>query len=152
MWADPGSAQTSGLGKMGLDTVVPGGPTAPDPLQYPGWSPDSLVPLGEALGAAAGPPSTFLSRVRVCVRVCLCVCGPVSPRVASRGSRLRHRLARVLSTARRRGPFRSHSSSQLGCGAQDVFTSGLMDTSCSQLPFVGRKFVLILWDIFSYCL
>lgn len=73
--------------------------------------------LGEALGAAAGPPSTVPSRVRACVRVARPLPGshPAGAAFAT--------AARVLPTSRRRGPFRPHASSQLGCGPR----------TCSQL-------------------
>ena len=101
MWADPGSARTSGLGKRGSDTVVPGRPDCSGPLAV------SLVPLGEALGAATGPPSTVPSRVRTCVRVARPLPGshPAGAAFAT--------AARVHPTSRRRGPFRPHASSQL---------------------------------------
>lgn len=152
MWADPGLAQTPGLGKMGSDTVVPGWPDCSGPLAA--FRLESCFSGSFGCGARGGGwTSQYLSQPGPCVCACMFVCvwPGLSPGRIPRDT-LRHRLVRVLSTSRRRGPFRSHPRSQLGCGAQNVFTSGLMDPSCSQLPFVGRKFVLILWDIFSYYL
>ncbi|CAI9164947.1 unnamed protein product [Rangifer tarandus platyrhynchus] len=110
-------------------------------------------PLGEALGAAAGPPRTFLSRVRVCVRACVFVCvwPGLSPGRIPReppSPPARSRPFHVASTWSLQVPL-EFTAGVWGPGRVHIWTHGHVLLTAA---FRRRKFVPILWDMFSYYL
>lgn len=138
-----------GGGGLGLCNPS-GGPTAPGLSPLSGWSLASLVPSHSGLGrpVVLPTPSSVGAPVCACARRPLAC--PGSPRVASRGGSLPDFLARAPFHVASMWSFLSLPRSQLWCGHRTC--SHLVDASCSQLPFVSRKFVLIPCGVFSYCL
>lgn len=131
VWADPGSPRTRGLAEMGSDSAAPQVARLPRaPRRVPAGVLACRAPSSTARGEASGPPTPFPARR---ARFCACVRErggtpqPGGPRLS--GGRVP--LAWVPSTSRRRGPDFTGV-----LWALDVFTSGLMATSCSQPPFL----------------
>lgn len=136
-WADPGSPGTPGLAEMGSDSAAPRMAECSGPLAALRLESCSPGFLGFSAGGGRwssrhpSPPGE-----RVCVSVSVCVsarcrpAGPGSPRLASRRAPLA--TGSLASLARRVDVVgRVPPEFTAVVWAQVVYTSGLVDASCS---------------------